>query len=110
VEVDYLLRNVGGAAAWAVLVSAATTLGPVGTPARLQPGPGAGEGVRRRLALALAEGQREVCVEARLQTLNADDPGDPEPADNRRCRAIVVAAGEEGGDGRRGQGAGAGGP
>jgi hypothetical protein len=46
--------------------------------------------MRQRLDLPLAVGMREVCVEARLQNLAEDDPPDPEPANNRRCRRLDV--------------------
>lgn len=86
----YQLRNVGGSQAFAVEISAYTTLGSLGEPQRVEPGPRAGEEMPRWLDLPLARGMREVCLIARLQTLNEDDPRDPNPADNRLCRSVRV--------------------
>jgi hypothetical protein len=94
VELSFRLRNVGGQDAFAALLSASTALGPQGSPQRLQPGPRAGESLTRKLLLPLAEGMREVCIDASLQNLRAEDPADPNPGDNRICRAVKVKARE----------------
>ena len=88
IRLRYQVRNVGGSDAFAVVVSAATALGPIGLPMRFEPGPDAGARIDGVLDLALADGMREVCLEARLQTVRPEDPGDPNPADNRLCRPI----------------------
>jgi hypothetical protein len=33
---------------------------------------------------------RELCLDAALQNLRAEDPADPNPGDNRVCRAVKV--------------------
>jgi hypothetical protein len=93
VELAYRLRNVGGQEAFAAVVRADTALGPVGAAERLEPGPEAGKSFRRVLALPLAEGMRELCLQARLQNRRAEDPPDPNPDDNRVCRRVVVDEG-----------------
>jgi hypothetical protein len=90
VHLDYQVRNIGGRDAFAMLLSAHTALGRVAPPRRVQPGPARGHALPQRLDLPLAVGMREVCVEARLQNLSADDPPDPEPRNNRRCRRVEV--------------------
>lgn len=90
VEVSYRLRNVGGSDAFAVVLEARTALGPVGRPVRLQPGPAAGAAADRTHRLAIAAGMRELCIDARLQTLEPDHPGDPSNHDNRICRPVEV--------------------
>lgn len=99
VRVDYRLRNVGGSDAFVAVVEARTALGPVGGPQRLQPGPAAGATIERRLSLALATGMRELCVDARLQTVEPEEPGDPNQRDNRICREVEIEP--NGGDERR---------
>jgi len=89
-RLPYQLRNVGGSRAFAVEITAYTTLGSLGRPERVEPGPRAGEEMPRWLDLPLARGMRQVCLVARLQTLNEDDPRDPNPADNRLCRTVRV--------------------
>jgi hypothetical protein len=88
VEIPYRLRNVGGADAFAAVLEARTALGPVGKPVRVQPGPAAGVAADRTLRLAVAAGMRELCIDARLQTLEPDQPGDPNGHDNRICRPV----------------------
>jgi hypothetical protein len=88
VRLRYRIRNTGGMDAFAVLVRVQTGLGRNGPPVRLQPGPKAGSALERDLDLALAVGMAEVCVEASLQTLRADDPSDPYQDNNRACRQI----------------------
>lgn len=92
VQLRFRVRNVGGQAAYAVVLTISTALGPQGAPQRIQPGPGAGESVSRTLALPLAEGMRELCIDALLQNLRAEDPADPNPGDNRICRVVRVQA------------------
>jgi|SRR5687768_16040954 len=94
VEVRYRLRNIGGRDAFAVVVRAHTSLG-AGSPERLQPGPKAGASHERHLSIALATGMRELCIEAMLQNLDATDPPDPNPRDNRICSPVHVAPGKE---------------
>ena len=89
-QFEYVLLNVGGAPAFAAVLSATTTLGPLPASHRLQPGPQPGQSVRRSLRLALATGMRQVCVQVRLQTARAADPGDPSPEDNLLCREVIV--------------------
>lgn len=98
-RLPYQVRNIGGNRAYAVLLKAYTTLGPLGKPERLQPGPRAGEELLRWVDLPVSRGTREICLEARLQTLDADDPQDPDPSDNRLCRRVTVASAE--GTGRK---------
>lgn len=86
----YRVRNVGGRDAFALVIRADTALGAVGAPERLEPGPEAGEAVQRSLALPLAAGMRELCLEARLQNRRAEDPPDPNTEDNRICRRVEV--------------------
>jgi hypothetical protein len=90
-ELRFQIRNVGGKDAFATIVKAHTTLGPLNAPARVQPGPRAGALVERKLAVALADGMREICVEASLQNRSDGDPPDPNPVDNRICRPVNVA-------------------
>lgn len=90
IRVEYRVRNVGGRDAFAVVASAHTALGRVGPPRRFEPGPRAGRGLAGTLTFALAEGMRELCLEVRLQNLEADEPEDPEPSNNRRCRPVRV--------------------
>ncbi len=90
IRLDYVLLNVGGAPAFAVVLSATTTLGPLPASQRLQPGPAPGQSLRRSLRLPLATGVRQVCVQARLQMASAHDPGDPNPDDNLLCREVIV--------------------
>jgi len=92
VEIRYLLRNVGGADAFAAVLSTSTALGPQGAPRRVQPGPRAGDSLALTLSLPLAEGMRELCIDAALQNLRAEDPADPNPGDNRICRTVKVRA------------------
>lgn len=105
-RLPYQLRNVGGGEAFAAVLSVRTTLGPLGRAERLQPGPDAGEEVPLWLDLPLARGMREVCVEVRLQTLDAGDPGDPNRTDNRLCRKVEVEPDKEQESGRREDAAG----
>ena len=91
VDLGYAVRNVGGETAFAVVIRTLTSLGPHGQPVRLQPGPDPGAQFDRTLAITLARGIREVCVEADLQNRNRDDPLDPTPSDNRICRVLRVA-------------------
>jgi hypothetical protein len=90
VTVPYRLRNVGGSDAFTAILEARTALGRTGPPERLQPGPAAGSASDRSLTLAVADGMRELCLDARLQTLEPQDPGDPNPRDNRICRPVEV--------------------
>ncbi len=89
-EIPYLIRNVGGREAFAVVVRIRTALGSVGPPARVQPGPDAGKTLAQHFGLALARGIREVCIDVQLQNVSAEDPPDPNPSDNRVCRVIQV--------------------
>jgi hypothetical protein len=56
----------------------------------VQPGPAAGKALTNHFNLPLAEGMREVCVDVHLQNVSAEDPPDPNPADNRICRAVQI--------------------
>jgi hypothetical protein len=97
-RLEYQVRNVGGADAFAIILAAQTALGPFGKPVRIEPGPQPGRLLRRTLELPLAEGMREVCIEAALQTSNADDPHDPNPQDNRLCRRVEIRKEADHGD------------
>jgi hypothetical protein len=97
-RLEYRVRNVGGTEVFAVILSARTALGPLVRPARVQPGPQPGRHLRRALDLPLAEGMREVCIEAVLQTRDAEDPHDPNPKDNRLCRRVEVTEEQDHGD------------
>jgi hypothetical protein len=90
VRFDFRLVNVGEGAARSVALATHTTLGPAGAREELRPGPGAGEAMRRSIELELAVGLRELCIDA---TLVEDDAGgrDPNPEDNRICRAVEVS-------------------
>jgi hypothetical protein len=90
VELKTLLRNVGGRGAFAAVVKTHTSLGPFGDPVRVQPGPAAGASLPRTITIPLALGMRELCVEVALQNVAVDDSQDPNPRDNRICRAIKV--------------------
>jgi hypothetical protein len=90
IEMRYSVRNVGGAPAFAVVLRNVTSLGPLGEPLRVQPGPEPGKKMDRVLSFALAPGMRELCVEATLQNRNLDDPLDPTPSNNRICRVVRV--------------------
>ncbi len=92
IELTYVVRNVGGTEAFAVVLRGLSSLGPTGDPVRIQPGPAAGRRIDRRSTMALASGMRELCIEATLQNRNRDDPLDPTPSDNRICRVVRVAA------------------
>ncbi|MBZ0089314.1 MAG: hypothetical protein K8H90_02935, partial [Thermoanaerobaculia bacterium] len=92
VRLRFRLRNVGGEGAFAAVLAAATALGPQGAPERIQPGPRAGESLARSLRLPLAEGMRDLCIDAALQRPRPADPGDPNPGDNCICRPVRVAA------------------
>ena len=89
-ELAYRVRNIGGQGAFAVLLRAYSALGPLHRPVRIQPGPGPGAAVARVVAVSLAAGMREVCVEAQIQNLRIEDPSDPTPENNRICRAVAV--------------------
>lgn len=89
-RLDYEVLNVGGAPAFAAVLSVTTTLGPLPGSRRLQPGPQPGERIRSSLRLSLSAGVRQVCVQARLQTARATDPGDPHLEDNLLCRDVIV--------------------
>lgn len=95
VLVPYRLRNIGGAHAFASILRVHTTLGPYDAAERIQPGPKAGQTIDRAINLALAVGIREVCVEVTLQTLAADERGDPNLKDNRVCAPVKVTASEK---------------
>jgi hypothetical protein len=90
IEMRYAVRNVGGKPAFAVVLRNVTSLGPLGEPIRVQPGPEPGKKMERVLSFALAPGMRELCVEATLQNRNLDDPLDPTPSNNRICRVVRV--------------------
>lgn len=92
VSLAYQVRNVGGSDAYAVVISAYTALGRLGQRLRLQPGPAVGRALRRQLEMTLARGMRQLCLEVRLQTLEADEAQDPNPDDNRLCRRLEVSA------------------
>jgi hypothetical protein len=94
VDVRFRLRNVGGSPAFAVVQKTHSALGPYGQPVRLQPGPKAGQTLERTVSLALATGMKELCIEVALQTVDVDDPSDPNVADNRICRAIQIVTRE----------------
>lgn len=96
ISIPYRLRNVGGSEAFAVILDARTALGAVGRAIRLQPGPAAGDAVDRTLKLPLARGMRELCIDARLQTLDPGLPTDPHPEDNRICRKVEIVEEEAG--------------
>jgi hypothetical protein len=100
VELPYRLRNVGGRDAFAVVLKTHTSLGAPQQPERVQPGPKAGATMERTISLPLATGMREVCVEAMLQTLAADEPTDPTLKDNRICRPVRVREPQRKGNGR----------
>lgn len=96
-RIAYRIRNVGGRDAWAVFVRAYTTLGTVGPEARLRPGPGAGRALERQIVLTLAQGMRELCLEARLQQLDIQESPEANTDDNRLCRRIRVTDPDGGG-------------
>lgn len=97
VGLDYVVRNVGGRDAFAAIVSSHTALGRLRPDERLNPGPEAGRQVERQLRVALADGMRELCLQVRLQTLEAGEPADPNRDDNRLCCAVEITAGSAGG-------------
>lgn len=97
VELAYRIRNVGGRDAFSAVITAQTALGRIAPPRRIQPGPRAGAAFDRTLSMALARGMRELCIEVALQNLDAEDPEDPEPGNNRRCRRVETPTNEPGG-------------
>lgn len=90
VELAYEVSNVGGAAAFAVVITARTTVGPIGAPLRIQPGPREGSAVRRKVTFALVRGMREICLDAVLQHKTEGEPPDPDLTNNRVCRSITI--------------------
>lgn len=92
VVVTYRIQNVGSSDAFAVVLTALSALGAVAPAQRLQPGPAASRSVDRSLEVRLAEGMRELCIEASLQNRDAGDPPDRNPRDNRICRQLIVEA------------------
>lgn len=92
VELSYEVANVGGAPAFAVVVSARSTVGAVGPPVRIQPGPKAGDAVKRKVSFALVRGMRELCLDAALQQRAGGEPPDPDLTNNRICRAITIVS------------------
>jgi hypothetical protein len=90
-ELQYELSNAGGSPAFAVIVRVQTTVGPVGQPVRLQPGPAAGASMSRKVTLALVQGMREICIDAALQNRGGSDPPEANLENNRICRAISIA-------------------
>lgn len=86
----YVVRNVGGSDAFAVVLAENTSLGRLSAPRRVQPGPAAGAALARLLRLSLAPGIREVCIQATLQTERLADPEDPNPENNVLCRRVRV--------------------
>lgn len=90
VALSFLVRNVGSAPAFATVLRIHTSLGRLGEAVRIQPGPSRGASIERTVTVPLAAGMRELCVEAVLQSRAPDDPVDPNPNDNRICRAIRV--------------------
>lgn len=90
VELPYELTNAGGAPAFAVILRTQTTVGPLGEPVRLQPGPAAGATVGRKVSFALVRGMREICVDVALQNRSGADAPEANLANNRICRAITV--------------------
>lgn len=91
VEVRYVIRNTGGRPVFAVVLKTLTSLGPLGEPIRIQPGPEPGKRIERKLSFAVAAGIREICIEGALQNRNRDDALDPTPGDNRICRVVRVS-------------------
>ena len=89
IEIGYVIRNLGGRDAFAVISRVSTTLGPIPR-ARIQPGPEAGKSVERVLSLPLAVGMSELCIEVILQNVSLDDPSDPNLKNNRACRPVAV--------------------
>jgi hypothetical protein len=89
-SLEYELTNIGGSPAFAVILKAHTTVGPVGPPLRLQPGPAAGASVQRKVTFALVRGMREICVDATLQTRGEREPPEANLQNNRICRAVVI--------------------
>lgn len=90
IDLAYELTNIGGSPAFAVIVKAHTTVGPIGTPSRIQPGPAAGATMRKKVSFPLVRGMREICVDAVLQHRASSDPPEPNLENNRICRAISV--------------------
>jgi hypothetical protein len=90
VDLAYELTNIGASGAFAVIVKAQTSLGPIGAPARIQPGPDAGATLQRKVSFVLARGMREICVDAVLQLRSGSDPPEPNLANNRVCRPLTV--------------------
>ena len=90
VELPYEVTNMGGTAAFAIVVTARTTVGSIGTPSRIQPGPQPGSAVVRKVSFALVRGMREICIDAVLQHRVGGEPPDPDLTNNRICRAISM--------------------
>lgn len=90
VELHLRIHNIGSADAFALVLLASFEA--PGLPARIEPGPAAGHFIDRSLELEPSPTIEEVCLFARLQTLQRDDPRDPRPADNRICRRLEADA------------------
>lgn len=90
VDLRYRIRNLGGRDAFASVLKTLSSLGAVGEPLRIQPGPAAGRHLDGPLKIVLATGMRELCIEILLQNRTREDPADPTPGDNRACRPVKV--------------------
>ena len=88
VEFEVRIRNLGRGGAFAVILAAAAGDRSLGQPSRIEPGPAAGAYIDRSVRLRLPPDLDQLCLTARLQTLQIDDPRDPRQADNRICRRI----------------------
>jgi hypothetical protein len=92
VDLEYELSNIGGSPAFAVIVRAQTTVGPVTAPIRIQPGPKPGAGTKRKVSFTLVRGMREICIDAALQHRDGGEPPEANFDNNRICRAISIDA------------------
>ena len=90
VTLPYLVLNHGNRNAFAVIVEASTNGKAFTHNRRFEPGPREGQSIRGDLTITLTLNLKEICLEAKLQTLRVDDPVDPNPQDNRVCRPVLV--------------------
>ncbi len=86
----YRVLNHGSRDAFAVIVESFTNGKTIHHNHRFEPGPRKGQSIRGDLTITLTLDLKEICLEAKLQTLRVDDPIDPNPQDNRVCRPVSV--------------------
>jgi len=94
VSLGFRLRNSGSGTAYRATVRALTQLGSVQPPLHFVPAPPPGREVFGAAKFALAEGQSEICLKARLVRRTRGEIGETKLDNNRICRPILVRAPE----------------